>query len=164
MFSPRPFVSLLCVLAYLLLSMTTAPAEEPVTLIGTIVKWRYPEAEIRGAEMSDGSMMAANGQRTIPSTLLKTTMSTSDSVEKVMSFYRELLTRNEKNDQKLGTPAHVGRSVLFSDESDDRPFAFHTILVNEGNASTTIIVTRSKEDKTTHITWKQFLRHEIAGK
>ena len=114
--------------------------------------------------MSDGSMIAADGQRTVPSTLLKTTMSTRDSVDKVMSFYRELLARNEKNDRKLGTPSHIGRSVLINDESDDRPFAFHTILVNEGNASTTIIITRSKDEDMTHITWKQFLKHDFGGK
>ncbi|MFO0921484.1 MAG: hypothetical protein U0905_03235 [Pirellulales bacterium] len=164
MFRTRHIVSLLCVLACFCSFNASTSADEPITLLGTIVKWRYPEAEIRGAEMSDGSMIAADGQRTVPSTLLKTTMSTRDSVDKVMSFYRELLARNEKNDRKLGTPSHIGRSVLINDESDDRPFAFHTILVNEGNVSTTIIITRSKDEEMTHITWKQFLKHDFGGK
>ena len=34
----------------------TAPADEPVTLIGTIVKWRYPNAEIGKSQMCVGGI------------------------------------------------------------------------------------------------------------
>ena len=74
-------------------------ADEPVTLIGTIVKWRYPDAEIGRSEMADAATTAADGERTIPSSILKTTMTTPDSVSKVLAFYRKLLKRNQTNDE-----------------------------------------------------------------
>ncbi len=90
-------------------------------------------------------------------------MVTSDSVDKVLAFYRGLLTRNPANDSKLGADPKVGRSVVFSDESEGRPFAFHTIVVNSANTSTTIIITRGGNEDTTRITWKQYLKHEVGG-
>ena len=141
----------------------TAPADEPVTLIGTIVKWRYPNAEIGKSQMSDAATIDADGKRTVPSTVLKTTMATGDPVDKVLAFYQELLTRNQTNDDKLGIGRQVGRSVVFNDESDGRPFAFHTIVVNSANSSTTLIITRGKGEEQTYITWKQYLKHEVGG-
>ena len=90
-------------------------------------------------------------------------MATGDSVDKVLAFYRELLTRNQTNDDKLGIGRQVGRSVVFNDESDGRPFAFHTIVVNSANSSTTLIITRGKGEERTYITWKQYLKHEVGG-
>ena len=136
----------------------TVSADEPVTLIGTIVKWRYPDAEITKSEMSDGATIGADKKRTVSSSLLKTTLVTPDSVEKVLRFYRELLTRNPKNDSTLGIEPQIGQSIVFSDESDERPFAFHTIVVNTAKASTTIIVTRGINEEFTYITWKQYLK------
>jgi hypothetical protein len=134
-------------------------AAEPITLIGTIVKWRYPDAEIKNSEMSDAATIDASGKRTAPSTVLKTTMLTSDSADKVIAFYRDLLTRAPANDGKLEIGPQVGRSVVISDESDGRPFAFHTIVVNAENTSTTLIITRGESEKLTRITWKQYLKH-----
>ena len=151
------------VLYFAIAMLETASAEEPITLIGTIVKWIYPDAEIGKSEMSDAATIAADGKRTAPSSVLKTTMVTSDSVDKVLAFYRGLLIRNPANDSKLGADPKVGRSVVFSDESEGRPFAFHTVVVNSANASTTIIITRGGNEDTTRITWKQYLKHEVGG-
>jgi hypothetical protein len=139
----------------------SAAVDEPVTLIGTIVKWRYPEAEIGKSEMSDAATIDAKGNRTVPSTVLTTSMVTGDSVDKVLAFYRDLLTRSTTNDGTLGIEPNVGRSVVFSDESEGRPFVFHTIVVNSANHSTTLIITRGKDEERTHITWKQYLKHEV---
>lgn len=158
LFMPVAF-ALLCVTA----ATHTTYADEPVKLIGTIVKWRYPDAEIGKSEMSDAATIAADGKRTVPSSMLKTTMTTPDSVNKVLAFYQELLKRKQTNDEKLGIGPKVGRSVVFSDESGGRPFAFHTIVVNAKNSSTTLIVTRGKDEELTRITWKQYLRHESGG-
>ena len=127
------------------------------------MKWRYPDAEIGKSEMSDAATIDASGKRTAPSTVLTTTMVTRDSVDKVLAFYRDLLTRNPTNDRKLGLAPQVGRSVVFSDESDGRPFAFHTIVVNSANTSTTLIITRGDDEEHTRITWKQYLKHEVGG-
>ena len=136
-------------------------ADDSVTLLGTEEKWRYPNAEIAISEMSDAATVDANGKRTVPSFVLKTTMSTEDSVEKVLAFYRDLLTRNPANNDKLGIGPLVGRSVVFSDESEGRPFAFHTIVVNSTNTSATLIITRGDDEDRTHITWKQYVKHDI---
>jgi hypothetical protein len=141
----------------------TASADEPLTLIGTVVKWRYPDAEIAKSEMSDAATVDADGKRTAPSSVLKTTMSTGESVDKVLAFYRDLLTRTPANDSRLGIGPQVGRSVVFSDESEGRPFAFHTILVNSANTSTTLIITRDDDDDRTRITWKQYVKHDVGG-
>ncbi|MEZ6120582.1 MAG: hypothetical protein R3C28_28950 [Pirellulaceae bacterium] len=136
-------------------------ADEPVRLIGTIVKWRYPDAEIGKSEMADAATVDSSGKRTVPSSILKTTMTTPDPVDKVLTFYRNLLTREPDDDDNLGLAAGTGRSVMFSDESENRPFAFHTILVNSKNSSTTIVITRGPNEDQTVITWKQYLRHEV---
>jgi len=141
----------------------SASAGETVTLLGTVVKWRYPDAEIGKSEMSDAATIDADGNRTVPSTVLKTTMVTRDSIDKVLAFYQDLLTRNLTHDGKLGIEPNVGRSVIFSDEAEGRPFAFHTILVNSAKSSTTLIITRGPGEEQTHITWMQYLRHEVGG-
>jgi hypothetical protein len=141
----------------------TVSADEPVLLIGTIVKWRYPDARIGESEMSDAATIDASGKRTAPSTVLTTAMVTRDSVDKVLTFYRNLLTRNPTNDSNLGIAPQVGRSVVFSDESDGRTFAFHTIVVNSASSSTTLIITRGKDEEQTYITWKQYLKHAVGG-
>lgn len=138
-----------------------AQAEEPITLIGTIVKWRYPDSDIGKAQMSDAATISADGERTAPSSVLKTTMVTTDSVDKVVAFYRDLLTRTPANDERLGVAPTLGRSVVFSDESESRPFEFWTILVNSANASTTLVITRGRNEGQTHITWTRYLRHTI---
>jgi hypothetical protein len=155
-FLARMSLAFLCMSAWSL----CVSADEPVTLIGTIVKWRYPDADIRNSEMSDAATIDASGKRTVASTVLKTTMLTSDSVDKVLAFYRDLLTRNPTNDGKLEIGAQVGRSVVFSDESDGCPFAFHTVVVNAENTSTTLIITRGDNEKLTRITWKQYRKHK----
>lgn len=158
-FDPAMLLSFALLFAAVVAHM--AAADEPVTLIGTIVKWRYPDAEIGDSEMSDAATIAADGKRIIPSSMLKTTMVTPDSVDKVLAFYRNLLTRSPTNDEKLGIEPAVGRSVVFSDESKGRQLGFHTIMVNSANSSTTLIITRGKNEDQTHITWKQYLKHEV---
>ncbi len=133
-----------------------ATDDAPVTLLGTIVKWQYPKSKLGGAEMADAATVDASGKRTVPSVVLKTTMTTKAPVEDVLAFYRTLLTRDAKIDDKLGAQPDAGRSVTFSDESDGRPFAFHTILVNTSTTSTTLIVTRGADESETRITWKHY--------
>ena len=155
----RPTALLFATCSVSLVFSSAMHADEPLTLIGTIVKWRYPDAKIGKSEISDGATIAANEKRTMPSSILKTTMETPDSVDKVIKFYRELLKRSRKNDEKLGIAPEEGRSVVFSDESENRPFAFHTIAIHSGKTSTLLIVTRGKDEQRTHITWKQYVRH-----
>lgn len=155
-----PIMAMLFLITCANVASQNARADEPVPLIGTIVKWRYPDAEIGESVMSDAATTDADGIRTVPSSVLKTTMKTDDSVEKVVAFYKGLLTRSSEKDEKIGIGGQAGASVVFSDESDGRELGFHTILVNSTNKSTILIITRANGESKTHITWKQYLRHE----
>jgi hypothetical protein len=138
-----------------------ASAEEPVLLLGTIVKWQYPGSKIGESEASDAATIDALGNRTIPSTLLKTTMVTDASVEEVVRYYRGLLTRGADQKEKLGVDQHDGISVVFDDDSGGRALAFHTILVNSPRRTTLIAITRLKNETKTYITWKQYVKHTV---
>ncbi len=135
-----------------------AVADEPVTLMGTISKWSYPKSKLNGAEMSDAATVDSDGKRTIQSFVCKTTMTTDDSVEKVLAFYKSKLTRDKNADDKTKADLKDGRSVLVSDDSEGRPFALHTILVNTATTSTTLIVSRGSGETKTHIVWKHYVR------
>ncbi len=137
----------------------TCQADEPLTLIGTIVKWRYPDAEIGKSQMSDAATVDANGKRTVPSTLLKTTMVTNDPVEKVVDYYKSSLVRKDDKDSPLGQNKEEGVSVLFDDESTDRSLQCHTVLVNSANNTTVIVISRATGETQTYITWKQYVQH-----
>jgi hypothetical protein len=107
----------------------------------------------------DSATISVEGDRTVPSSVLKATMQTADPMEDVLAFYRRLLIRTPGNDVAPGLKADAGRSVIFNDESEGRPFAFHVISVNSGYASTTLIVTRGENEQQTRITWRRYLRH-----
>lgn len=151
--------------AAILLSVTcvsTAPhqavADEPVTLMGIISQWSYPKSTLNGAEMSDAATVDSDGNRTVQSLVCKTTMTTDDSVEKVLAFYKTKLVPDKNADVKTKAKLKDGRSVLVSDESEGRPFAMHTILVNTATTSTTLIVSRGGTETTTYIVWKHYIR------
>ena len=72
LFSQLPFA---LSLPLAILMMFTASAAESISLMGTIVKWRYPDAEVTKSQMQDAATVAADGTRTVPSMVLSTTMS-----------------------------------------------------------------------------------------
>jgi hypothetical protein len=111
----------------------------------------------------DSATISVEGDRTVPSSVLKATMQTADSMEDVLAFYRRLLIRTPDNDVAPGLKADVGRSVIFNDESEGRPFAFHVISVNSGYASTTLIVTRGESEQQTRITWEAISATRTSG-
>ena len=137
---------------------TTATADEPLTLMGTILQWQYPQSKLSGSEMSDVPTVNADGKRTAASMVCKTNMTTDDSVEKVLAFYQKKLTPNPKADDKTKAEWKDGRAVLISDESAGRPFALHTILVTTKSTSTTLTVSRGSSETETHINWKHYVR------
>lgn len=139
---------------------SSSPADEPVSLMGMISAWQYPDSKMmKGAEMSDAATVNGDGIRTAQSIICKTTMTTEDSIEKVLAFYKAKLTPDENADDKTKADLKDGRSVVFSDDSDGRPFELHTILVNTATTSTTLVVTRGNGETETYITWKHYLRY-----
>ncbi len=159
--------SIAAVLLALSLFAAPAMADEPLSLLQTVAQWRYPEAKINGARMADAATVNSEGDRTVQSILCSTTMTTPDPVVNVLAFYHTLLapapegepddTEPEAADRAKSDPQE-GRSVIFSDESEGRPFAMHTILVNTATTSTTLIVTRGVDEDQTRITWKHYVR------
>ncbi len=156
-----PIAAILFLIGCTNISVLDVRANEPITLLGTIVKWRYPDAEIGKSEISDAATTDASGKRTVPSSVMMTTMMTDDSVEKVIAFYKDLLARSSQSDAKIGIDGKSGASVIISDDSNGRQIDFRTILVNGHNTSTVLIITRATGESKTHITWKQYLKHGI---
>lgn len=133
-----------------------APAEG-TTLIGTIVNWRYPDAEIDGngqTKMTDGASMRG-GVRTTQSTRLETVMTTPDSFEKVVEFYEKKYGVTDDGAQRVDAP-EGGQSVFSQDDSKDRPLSLRVISVNRDDTATTIVISRSPNEKLTHIAWSQY--------
>lgn len=138
--------------------MTPASAE-PQSLMRMIAEWQYPGSEIQGAQASDGATVDGRGNRTVPSIACKTVMTTDATVEKVLDYYRTKLSHPAKADgDKPEPPAATGRSVVFSDDSDGRPFALHTVIINTGETSTTLVISRGKDEAKTYIAWKHYRR------
>ena len=127
-----------------------APSEKNVTLLGMLSEWQYPGSKFHGAESSDAAV------RDISSIKSKAVLTTPDSAEKVVAFYRQKLNvdptgRNlgEKDGQRITT----NRSVSIQDNSDDRPLKLTIIAINETSSSTTLVISRSEAEATTHIAW-----------
>lgn len=159
----RRFFAGVCPLyIFCILSTLASASEKQPSLLQVIGEWRFPDSEIQGAQISDAETVDANRKRTAPSTLSKTIMKTDATIEEVLKFYRDKLQPELQN---LGDPTEEknvsGRSVSFSDDSEGRPFAIHTIMVNTKETSTTLVITRGKTEAKTHIAWKQYRRFDL---
>ena len=112
--------------------------------------------------MSDAETVDENGDRTVQSIVCKSEMTTEDDIEKVIAFYKKKL-QPQKDEDDTDAKAEEqknksGRSVIIHDDSKDRPFAMHVILVNTDQSSTTLIITRGEKESKTTIDWKHYLR------
>jgi hypothetical protein len=129
------------------------PAEKQVTLLGMLSEWQYPGSKFNGAQMSDAAVSD------ISSIKSKAVLTTPDSAEAVIDFYRKKLNVDAagKNlGEKEGERITTKRSVSIEDDSDGRPLKLYIIAINETRSSTTLVVSRSEGEKTTHIAWSNF--------
>jgi hypothetical protein len=136
-------------------------AEEPLRLMPMIAEWQYPDSKINGASMGDAATVNRSGRRTVPSVLCKTVLTTKDPMAKVIEYYKTKLnqgadSKTTKSDDKSGTES--GRSVMFHDDSHDRPLGIQIIIVNTDKSSTTLVVSRAETESETHIAWTHYLR------
>ena len=111
--------------------------------------------------MSDAATVSRSGQRTVPSILCKTVLTTKDSMAKVIEYYKTKLkqgadSETSKTDDKSATDS--GRSVMFHDDSQGRPLGIHIIIVNTDKSSTTLVISREETESETHIAWTHYLR------
>jgi hypothetical protein len=82
-------------------------------------------------------------------------MTTPDSFEKVVEFYVKKFGVTEDDTQRVDAPAG-GQSVFSQDDSKDRPLSLRVISVNRDDTATTIVISRSPDEKLTHIAWSQY--------
>ncbi|MBN2291623.1 MAG: hypothetical protein JXM70_04310 [Pirellulales bacterium] len=158
---PRFYMLAFTLLFAIMASESWCQGEEPLSLMTEIAKWQYPGSKFNGATSSDAATMNASGERTVPSVLCKTVLTTKDSMAKVIEYYKAKLKRGTdfattKPNNKSG--ADPGRSVMFHDDSQGRPLGIYIILVNTDNSSTTLVISRAEKESETHIAWTRYIR------
>ena len=133
-------------------------AQGSVTLLGTLAEWKYPESKmLGGASMSDG------GNPSLPSVKFQAILTTDDPVQKVVDFYsRKFETSRDTGLQDVAAQVKAAdaKTVSNQDDSDGRPLAIRIIVVNKPQTSTTLVISRAKGEKETHIAWSHYLRLE----
>jgi hypothetical protein len=154
------------VLTAVLTTVTICHAGESLSLLATIGQWQYPGSKINGATMRDAATVNRNGERTVPSVLCKTVLTTKDPMAKVIEYYEAKLKKaadpkTAKPEGKSGTDAVTdpGRSVMIHDDSQGRPLGVHIILVNMEKSSTTLVISRAETESETHIAWTHYVRY-----
>ena len=156
-------IRLLCTVLILLsgaLTITsTSNAAEPSSLMERIAPWRYPGSTSKSASMSDAATVNASGNRTIQSIQCKTVMTTNDSVAKVVKYYKSKLD-SEAADASKPLAIKSARSVTLHDDSEDRPLAIEMLMINTDTTSTTLVISRGKDEVETHIAWTQYIKFE----
>ena len=145
-------------LLWVLFSVAGLNAAEPPTLMTLVMKWRYPEAKFQGAMLSDGATVGARGERTVPSTVWQCEYLTDDSVADVVAFYKEFISTLKPGPEIESLQVAGGRSVHVLDGGKDRDLGMQIILINETNASTTLVISRAKQESQTHIAWSRYER------
>jgi hypothetical protein len=129
------------------------PLKKNITLMGMLSEWQYPGSKFNGAESSDA---AVTGISSIKS---KAVLTTPDSAEKVVAFYRQKLkvdSAGKNYGEKEGERITTKRAVSVQDNSAGRPLKLYIIAINEAGSSTTLVVSRAEGEETTHIAWSNF--------
>ena len=149
------------VLIAVLTAGTLCHGGEPGSLMSMVAEWRYPDSKFNGASGEDAATVNRSGERTVPSVLCKTVLTTKHPIAKVIEYYETKLkqgadSKTAKPERKPGTDP--GRSVMFHDDSQGRPLRIHIIIVNTEKSSTTLVISRAETESETHIAWTRYLR------
>jgi hypothetical protein len=142
-------------------SSSMSSAEEPKTLLTRFAEWQYPGSKFHGATMGDAMTLNPKGERAVASLQSTAVMTTDDPVAKVLEYYKAKLTPkaapgNTKPDDKPA--ADSARSITYYTDSEKRPVAIEMIFVNTDTTSTTLVISRAKEESKTHIAWSQYAK------
>ena len=139
------------------LGLATAADEPPKkqpTLMGMLQEWIYPKSKLHGAQGSDAAVS------NISAIKCKATLTTPDSVEKVLAFYCKKLNvdREGKNlDAKEGERITTDRSVLIQSVSGDLTASnLYVIAINSPKSSTILVISRPDRSEVTLIAWSTF--------
>ncbi len=133
-------------------SAEAQPAKQ-ITLMGMLSEWMYPGSEFKGAKTSDAAVTD------ISSIKSKALLTTTDSADEVMAFYRKKLNVDTEGDtltEPEGDRVTTDRSVLIQDISGSSDSALFVICINREKASTTLVVSRSTGEDVTRIAWSDY--------
>ena len=121
--------------------------------MGMLSEWIYPGSEVNGADTSDAAVTD------ISSIKSKALLTTTDSVDKVMDYYRKKLNVDAKGDNLTETDEDrvtTDRSVLIQDVSGSSDSSLFVICINREKSSTTLVVSRTAGEDVTRIAWSDY--------
>ena len=149
---------IMCFVGMALSLFSPARANGPgqISLMETLAEWKYPDSKmLGGASMSDG------GNRMFPSIKWHAILTTADPIEKVVDFYSKKLVRATGAilpSTKAEDLAPDSNSVSIQDDSQGRPLTLRIIDVHRADTSTTLVISRTHDEKVTHIAWSHDIR------
>lgn len=129
------------------------PPQESVSLMAMVLEWRYPDSKFIGAESADAAVSDISAIKS------KAILTTPDSAQKVMEFYRKKLNVDAEGrnlGEKEGERITTDRSILIQDVSGDRASKLYVIAINGAKSSTTLVVSRGEGDDVTRIAWSNY--------
>jgi hypothetical protein len=132
---------------------TARDNREPLTLLGMLGEWQYPDSKFHGAKMSDAAV------KDISSVKCKAVLTTPDPVDKVLAHYRDKLKVDSEGNplgSNAGKRVTSDRAVVIQDKSDGRKLKLTIIHVHEKRSSTMLAISRSQDENETHIVWTHF--------
>jgi hypothetical protein len=133
----------------------SAPADG-ISLLQTLSEWQYP-----GSKWVDGASMSDGGTPPLQAVKCKTILVTPDPIEKVIAFYEKKLGTVDAagpEPAKARTEKSEPNSVSVQDDSKGRPLTLRVFVVNRGDTSTTLVISRAEGEKETHIAWSHLIR------
>ncbi len=101
--------------------------------------------------------MRDGGNRIIQSINCQAILTTDDSVEKVAKFYGDKFV-SQPDDPQTDLKGAEPQSVASQTDSRDRPLELRIMQINRADTSTTLVISRGLNEKSTHIAWSQYRR------
>jgi hypothetical protein len=137
-------------------SLSPPNGQKQITLMQTLEEWKYPDSKLHG-----GASMGDGGNRLLPSIKCRAILTTPDPIEKVVDFYSKKLNTPPETispSTKAEDMVPDGKSVSIQDDSQGRGLALRVIVVHKADTSTTLVISRAKDEKETHIAWSHYIR------
>jgi hypothetical protein len=136
-----------------------AARPEKMTLLGTLAEWKYP-----GSNMLGGASMSDGGNPLVADVKCQAILTTPDAIEKVAKFYADKLATSPAPGGGQNAKAEVkeaaAKAVSTQDDSEGRPVSVQIIVVNRADSTTTLVISRARSEKETHIAWSHYRRFD----
>lgn len=126
---------------------------QPITLMGMLSEWLYPECGFEGAQSSDAAV------KDISSIKNKAVLTTSDPADKVFVHYLAKLNVDPEGknlDEKAGERITTKRAISVQDLSAGRPLKLYVIAITEPKNATTLVISQADGEPKTRIAWSNF--------